>query len=516
MAGEITLFPLADKQSDLAGYINSAGGWVLEPQFEDAESFSTYGVAPVELDGKWGVIDTSGEFVVPPKFESIAEFQANGLAVVQLNRKYGMINSAGEITIEAKFTSLDPFEDRQVAMAKLDNRIGFVTRSGEFTPLDSLNEIGKFSSRQSMMARVFGEAGTGVLDGQGNLLLPPQYEEVALGSAGFPFAVKQDGLWGFMAEHKIWVIEPKFESAMGFNPAGTAAVQYAGLWGIIDIDGQWVLNPELDAIIWFLGPKSRSLAIKDGKYGVLSHDGSWILPPQYPGLGFIDENDNLAVHTANGVGLITLTGEWIIPAKWESIRFFPASNLYQVVNSDGKKAVFTSEGKQVSDFLYTYIFGVSDELTKVYFGDDFTMGYLGKDYQPITFNAEDIPGLNSQLQTRADGGDPEAQLELGSLLWHGVGHRKDVAEGLAYLKMAAHQGYPPAQKALADFYFMESPSKANWALALMWDSIAKQNGAPLAGVLTTTLSGRVSPEILPLIELRASQCLESGYSDCLE
>ncbi len=155
-------------------------------------------------------------------------------------------------------------------------------------------------------------------------------------------------------------------------------------------------------------------------------------------------------------------------------------------------------------------------MIKVYYGDDFIMGYLGKDYQPITFKVEDIAGLNTLLQALADSSDPEAQLELGFLLWHGVGHRKDVAEGLAYLKMAAHQGYPPAQKALADFYFMESPSKANWALALMWDSIAKQNGAPLAGVLTTTLSDSVSPEILPLIELHASQCLESGYSDCLE
>ena len=103
----------------------------------------------------------------------------------------------------------------------------------------------------------------------------------------------------------------------------------------------------------------------------------------------------------------------------------------------------------------------------MFYGDDFTMGYLGTDYQPITFSTEDIPGLDRQLQTLADSGDPEAQHELGKQLWYGLGRRKDTAVGFAYVKRAAHQGDTRAQLTLAEFYFYEPPSKGNYALALM-------------------------------------------------
>ena len=59
------------KIGDKWGYIDKSGKIVIEPQFDDASSFSE-GLAAVclgdycPLRGKWGYIDKSGEYVWEP------------------------------------------------------------------------------------------------------------------------------------------------------------------------------------------------------------------------------------------------------------------------------------------------------------------------------------------------------------------------------------------------------------------------------------------------------------------
>ena len=44
------------------------------------------GLAPVELNGKWGFIDKTGKLIVPPMYDEAWPFQ-EGLAKVELNEK---------------------------------------------------------------------------------------------------------------------------------------------------------------------------------------------------------------------------------------------------------------------------------------------------------------------------------------------------------------------------------------------------------------------------------------------
>src|SRR5437588_1750187 len=60
------------------GYIDSAGKWVINPQFEDALNF-TEGLAPVSVGGRWGYIDKTGKFAVNPQYGFGGLFQ-EGLA----------------------------------------------------------------------------------------------------------------------------------------------------------------------------------------------------------------------------------------------------------------------------------------------------------------------------------------------------------------------------------------------------------------------------------------------------
>ena len=54
------------------GYIDKSEEIVIEPQYEDAYSFSE-GLACVKIEDKWGYIDKAGKFVINPQYDD-AEF----------------------------------------------------------------------------------------------------------------------------------------------------------------------------------------------------------------------------------------------------------------------------------------------------------------------------------------------------------------------------------------------------------------------------------------------------------
>ena len=92
--------PLAAAQvGEKWGYINTAGKFVVEPQFDEAHAFNEYGLALVKNDGMTGWIDCTGKFIIAPKFIAYVDDYdkpydfALGLASVGIkddtNCKYG-------------------------------------------------------------------------------------------------------------------------------------------------------------------------------------------------------------------------------------------------------------------------------------------------------------------------------------------------------------------------------------------------------------------------------------------
>ena len=64
------------------GYVNGAGKFVIEPQYEEALQFSDF-LAAVKQDGKWGFINGEGKFVIEPRYEEAFLFSDQAAAVKQ-------------------------------------------------------------------------------------------------------------------------------------------------------------------------------------------------------------------------------------------------------------------------------------------------------------------------------------------------------------------------------------------------------------------------------------------------
>jgi hypothetical protein len=77
-----------DPETNLMGFINKTGDYVIEPQFEQAHSFQE-GLAPVKINKYWGFIDHSGKLAVEPDYDEVI-YNISGVCPVRLNDKRQM------------------------------------------------------------------------------------------------------------------------------------------------------------------------------------------------------------------------------------------------------------------------------------------------------------------------------------------------------------------------------------------------------------------------------------------
>lgn len=72
------------------GFIDKNGEVKIEPQYDDARSFSN-GMAAVMVDGLWGFINDSGEMVIEPQFEDARDFNSNGCVFVLTDGEWKLL-----------------------------------------------------------------------------------------------------------------------------------------------------------------------------------------------------------------------------------------------------------------------------------------------------------------------------------------------------------------------------------------------------------------------------------------
>lgn len=93
-----------------AGFVNTDGKIVIQPQFKDTGRFSE-NLAPVEFgNGKWGYINKRGETVIKPEFDWALIFR-EGRALIQVGEKWGFIDSTGKIIIKPQFAHANSFSE---------------------------------------------------------------------------------------------------------------------------------------------------------------------------------------------------------------------------------------------------------------------------------------------------------------------------------------------------------------------------------------------------------------------
>lgn len=100
---------------------NTDGETVSEEYYEDARLMIDGTYAAVQKDGKWGFIDAEGKVVIEPQYDDARSF-SNGYAAVQKDGKWGFINSDNEMVIEPEFEDARGFNSFMRSFVKKEEK----------------------------------------------------------------------------------------------------------------------------------------------------------------------------------------------------------------------------------------------------------------------------------------------------------------------------------------------------------------------------------------------------------
>lgn len=166
------------------GYTNDKDELVIDLKFEDGLSFIGE-VAPVKMNGKWGLTDKSGNMKVEAKYDGIYKVPGDQLFITAINQKYGLINDQGEILFEPTYqavvnSSVKKNPDDYVYTLLLDDKFG-------------------------------------ILDPKtGEIIIEPKFQDKIVYRNGYAIA-QENGKFGIIDKQGQYVLEPKFSSIGEYN-----------------------------------------------------------------------------------------------------------------------------------------------------------------------------------------------------------------------------------------------------------------------------------------------------------
>jgi tetratricopeptide (TPR) repeat protein len=169
------------------GFLDTEGRIAIPPTFRFAYGFKE-GLALVGgPDGRYGYINKSGEFQIPTIFELAEEF-SGGLAaagvIAKGERRWGFINTRGDYVIEPRFARIKDLAEGLAAVQLPDSeggKWGYIDREGNMV-IDVQFERYAEPFKKGRARVTFSTNGSktryGIIDKQGNYILPPHYEMV--------------------------------------------------------------------------------------------------------------------------------------------------------------------------------------------------------------------------------------------------------------------------------------------------------------------------------------------------
>lgn len=245
------------------GYINKTGTVVIEPQFQEASSFSE-GLASVMVKGRWGVIDKAGRMVIEPQYDLINKFSEN-IAVAVKGDEVFLIDRAGQIVLSPKRSELrfNIYEDTRVS--------------------DGLIEAHDCATSKY-----------GFIDMTGKFIIAPQYDQAASFSEGLArVGLREEGKGkiGFINRNGQFVIPPKFNTDADFRRNSTDFSE--GLASLTEGLSPTITN---EAKFVYLDKKGTIVLSTDFFYAGAFHDGlAVVYDEQRNKSGFIDKSGRLVI-----------------------------------------------------------------------------------------------------------------------------------------------------------------------------------------------------------------------------
>lgn len=307
------------------GFIDHEGNVVLRPECDSISTFQE-GRAYFSIDGLYGYLDQEGTIVTEPIYEDAGRFE-DGLAMVVQNGRYGLIGRDGRQILAPEYDWID-VTDGFIRAEKEDMMYCFDRESGK-----RLTEGWDWIRVEDGMLVVSRGDWYGLLDGNGNQLLQPEYAYVSpISDHGVAIVKKGDfhGVIDYGGRERV----PFVYHSIYYDSNGTGGLrvfygeeqdgQFQGGYGYLffsEEDAFLEIPPVYDYIRYFQG--DLAVVMKDGKYGAIRRNGEVELPVKY---------DDVELYQNGSISFST--GK--LTALYDSDRRLFKSGLYDSIEECGR------------------------------------------------------------------------------------------------------------------------------------------------------------------------------------
>lgn len=183
---------LNDGSSSLV-MVDTEGNVAIGPGYDNLGDCSEGMIAFYDADkAAYGYLNRKGEVVIEPRFTYVYAFHDGRARVMTQDHKYGYIDATGAWAFETFFPEADDFSEGLACVETADGRVGFIDPDGEFAIAPDYIDAQSFQNGYAAAAIGSGvieevfcgepEEGRlwGVIDREGNVLIPFEYDEMTL------------------------------------------------------------------------------------------------------------------------------------------------------------------------------------------------------------------------------------------------------------------------------------------------------------------------------------------------
>ncbi|MCC6412870.1 MAG: WG repeat-containing protein [Saprospiraceae bacterium] len=347
----------------------------LEPEYSD------FMVARLHSK-KYGVINKQGETVLPFDYLVMKRVAAGTLLVGIKGQGYGLLNPQGKVLIPLEYQYEQHYIDsvmvfhspgKQKIIKLIDADQVQVIMEGTFEEIEKGPD-----NRPFFFVKENGR--WGVMHYNKRLLVPCLYDKIHHIEENQVIAEK-DGKWGVVnLQGKVLVpfeyrrINPRLRN--GYYVNGKSPLPGQWRWGMVDSLGQTILPNEYQTVSLSNNCDMFEI-LKGGKTGLVDATGKMRIPLQF-GEIYEAKHPEYKVETSkdgatksvyqDGYGLYFKTqdtasvklGLWhvdkgeILKPLYESVEVLQVNGPY-AATQNGKKALFSSEAKQLTGFEYNFL-----------------------------------------------------------------------------------------------------------------------------------------------------------------
>jgi hypothetical protein len=359
--------PASDPSTLKIGTINKKEEWVIQPSFDAMEPYSE-GLAAAKKGNQFGYIDQTGKWVyqqitsIHDNYFLNADFKpfSNGMAVVRTGKdSYAYVKSNGEIAFKQKFKSAGQFNPEGYAVVGTESGTGLIDKEGNFVVKPNVDIVA--IEKGILIFKANSRVGAKNLTMQKEVV-PALYDNIEI--VGNLLRLNNKGAtYGYIDHNGAFAITPQYEMAWEFKN-GKAIVQQKEKYFYIDKRGKVIGDVPLQYQPYYYSNANTIYAIREnGKFGFSAPEkDGLVIPASYDFATDFEGktarvnmgatlNEELWAYEGGKWGLINSAGTVIVPPTYELI--LPFSENLSLVNSGGEATFGLCEGDCLESVYYS-------------------------------------------------------------------------------------------------------------------------------------------------------------------